>query len=457
MANVDTEGYHRRTVSLSANPARVSGVDALSGRNADGAGVHASDVVRLQSRAKENILRDQLADSGYYDAKGAALSDLESILQVDGRTGLSEDLQEFWNGLQDVANRPDDLAGRNGLVERAVTLTGRVRSLASRTATYRSSILGPGGSGPTGLAVDATAILNTKLTEIADMNARIARLGPQFKAHDLIDQRDLLVREVADLAPIDVGLDGSLTLGGETLVNREGTLQSPVAITSSLLPAEFTVGGVPVVCDRGRIAGLVDACGAADDLLHTLNQFADSLLTSVNALHTSGYDLNGDAGVELFSGTDLDGDGLINASTLKLNSAIYDENNPHGVAPALVAAAATRYSAGPPPIANAGDGDLALQIAALAHAPLAALDEQTLHGYIDSAVTVLGTQVRTSLDLAGDAGSAVAMLDASIQQDVGVNLDEEVINMMTTQRAYEAAARVMSTIDQMLDTIINKL
>ena len=80
-----------------------------------------------------------------------------------------------------------------------------------------------------------------------------------------------------------------------------------------------------------------------------------------------------------------------------------------------------------------------------------------MHGYIDSAVAVLGTDVRSSFDLAGDANSAVAMLDASIQQDVGVNLDEEMINMMTTQRAYEAAARVMSTIDEMLNTIINKL
>ncbi len=454
MANVETEGYHRRTASLSANPAGVRGANALSGRDAIGAGVHVSDVIRIESQAKENVLRDQLSDSGYYDAKGTALSDLESILQVNGRVGLSEDLQDFWNGWQDVANRPEDLAGRNALVERAVALTVRVRALTSRTQTYRSSILGPG---PSGLAVDEVGVLNTKLTEIADLNTRIARLGPQFEAHDLIDQRDLLVREVASLVPIGVGLDGSLTLGGETLVNRDGSLREPVAIVDNLLPAEFTVGGVPVTFSGGRIAGLVDACGAADDLIHTLDQFADALLTSVNNLHTSGYDLNGNPGVELFSGTDTDGDGLINASTLTLNAAIYDESDPRGGEPALLAAAETRYSAGPPPIANSGDGALALQIAGLAYASHTQVGDQTLHGHIDSSVAALGTQVRSSLDLAADADSAVAMLEASIQQDVGVNLDEEMINMMTTQRAYEAAARVMSTVDQLLDTIINKL
>jgi flagellar hook-associated protein 1 len=457
MANVDTEGYHRRTVSLSANPASATGMDASGRRYVVGAGVHVSDVGRIQSQAKENVLRGQLSDSGYYGARGSALSDLESILQVDGRIGLSEDLQDFWNGWQDVANRPDDTAARNALVERAVTLTVRVRSLASRTEGYRSSILGPGASVPSGLVVDDIGLLNTKLSEIADLNSRISKMQTMLEPHDLIDQRDLLVREVSDLAPVSVGLDGSLTLGGEILVNRDGSLLSPVAITDSLLPAEFTVGGVPVAFDSGRIAGLADACGAADDLIHTLDQFANSLLTSVNALHTSGYDLNGNAGVELFSGTDTDGDGLIDASTLMLNSVIYDENSPNGGAAALVAAAETRYSAGPPPLANSGDGALALQIAALAYAPLTPLDEQTLHGYIDSAVTVLGSDVRSSFDLAGDAVAAVAMLDASIQQDVGVNLDEEMINMMTTQRAYEAAARVMSTIDEMLNTIINKL
>ena len=183
---------------------------------------------------------------------------------------------------------------------------------------------------------------------------------------------------------------------------------------------------------------------------------ATQLITAVNSIHNSitsttgdAFDLNGNASaIDFFSGSD--------ASTIAVNPLIHDDTNPLNDNPSLIAAAATVHSVFPL-VANPSDGAKALQIADLANTGVAALGGQTFTQYLSTTTAALGSTVKSCTDQATQDNAVVSSLQDSIQQETGVNLDDEMVNMMSAQRAYQASVRVLTTVDGMLDVIINKI
>jgi flagellar hook-associated protein 1 FlgK len=150
--------------------------------------------------------------------------------------------------------------------------------------------------------------------------------------------------------------------------------------------------------------------------------------------------------VDFFTGTGAD--------NIQVSSALYNSANPLLSHPELVAASTT-LTPGTPPTPNVGDGTNALAIADLANSNLPDLSNQTFAGYFTNMTTDLGAQAQSATEVSDDNTTALNAYQTAIQGTDGVNLDEELLDMMSAQRAFEAASKVATTTDSMLNTLIN--
>jgi len=425
IANVNTDGYHKQSVQLTANPSSST----ASGLTL-GTGVTVSDVIRSYNQMTEHLLLEEKSDYEYHSTLAGALGELEGLVSGTDDSSLSTQLQEFWDAWQELADDPSSTSSRNILLETAGSLADTIKTLVERVTEFREGIAGGDGSSSafSGAVTDEVATLNSLAAEIAELNDRITRLGTTTDCNDLEDKRDALIRELSEKADITVGSDFTISIDGQMLVSSDGKTCNPLTQTSSA-PIAFEMNGVSVTISSGSIGAWVEAAGEADALLETLNTLAAELISSVNSAHTTGYDRNGDLGTEFFSGSD--------ATDIALN--ISD--------PDLAAAAATSDAS--------GDGDNALLIAHLADSEPERLGNATFQEYFDNALVSLGSKVTTEENAADDAELAVNSLLNTIQSESGVSEDEEMVNMISFQSAYQAAAKMISTLNEIMETLIN--
>jgi len=283
---------------------------------------------------------------------------------------------------------------------------------------------------------DADKLLAAKLQELNGLTGRIASLNGKIRQvmalgqepNDLLDMRDHLLDQLADLADFvqTNRTDGMVTvsIAGVNVVMDDQSL----ALTDA--------SGIR----EGQIGGIAEARDIIQAWRDEVNSLASQIIQSVNARHRVGYDLDGNAGGDFFAGTD--------ATDIAISADLLSD-------PRRVAAAQTLASTGPPPVPVPGDGSNALGIAQLQQQKLMDAGALTFGDYYTRSVSLLGSQVRSAVD---ESEGQKAYMDALTRQREsvsGVSLDEEMVNMVRFQRGYEAAAKLITTMAEMLDTIIN--
>jgi flagellar hook-associated protein 1 len=192
-------------------------------------------------------------------------------------------------------------------------------------------------------------------------------------------------------------------------------------------------GGTPLSLTGGSIQGTIDARdGALKTLRDGLDTLASSIITQVNGIYSTGYDLNGNTGGMLFTGT--------NASTI-------------GVTSALQTDASLVQAAGAP--GASGDNTVALALAKLGTQSIASLGNKTFSGAFAAQVGSFGFAVANANSEAGNQSSVATMLQNQRDSVSGVSIEEEVANLITFQQAYAASSKIISTVNQMLQTVIS--
>jgi len=156
------------------------------------------------------------------------------------------------------------------------------------------------------------------------------------------------------------------------------------------------------------------------------------LITEVNGVHNTGFSLNGSTGADFFTGT--------NASDIKVNDVLTGD-------PALVQASGVAGAV--------GDNQVALSLAQLADKSHAGLNNQTFSDNYGKTVAALGQSLASTNGQLSDQNIVQGLLQRQRDSISGVSLDEEMTNLMTFQKAYQASARLITTIDEMLQTVMN--
>jgi flagellar hook-associated protein 1 len=407
VANANTEGYSRQQAVLGAtDPYQVAAGIGRTNMGFIGSGVNVEAFTRIRDQFLDLQYRAQAMQAGERETMARQLDQVELALAEPSDNGISNELAKFWNAWSDIANSPENPAARQALIDQAANLAASFKVVDDQLTTVKAQTLAEYNA-ITGTGGDVELIA----TEIAQLNGAIkAFVSNGSTPNDLVDRRDLLLDKLSKLGQVsvtDLG-NGSVSVqfgDAATAVVNDTTVTWPQALT---------------VASGGKIGALLEISrtgGTVDQYRTQLNAVVKQLADDVNNLHTSG------GGVPFFNyvaGSE--------AGTLSVN--------------ATNATVETTTTGAP------GANDLALQLAGLRN------------GTADNLYTAFVTRIGGDLKNAqrGEANATVLLssIDDRRASVSGVSLDEEMTNLIRFQRGYQASARTMSTMDQMLETLINR-
>jgi flagellar hook-associated protein 1 len=434
IANAQSPGFSRQRVIL-----RPEGITAADRYSHDdllgkaGFGVSASDVNRVRDTFLDYQARQTNSQMTQFNAYSDALGRAELTFNEPGDDGIQALMGQFFDAWHDVVNDPESPAARVALVHATSTLTSNIQRASSDLSTLRSDVNRD--------VVSLQDEINSRAAEISGLNKQIVQVEANGDmANDLRDRRDLLLDQLSGLGQVTYSEteNHSVTvyLGNHELVSQSG-YQAVGAVNdpanAGMQKLVFTSDGIDVTSNSGKLRGLLDARDTAIPAVQAkLDTLATDLIAQVNAIHSTGYDLNGNPGLAFFTGT--------NATDIALNSAISAD-------PSKIAASSAAGAV--------GNSTNALAIADLQSTASAGLNGATLDQFYANIVSVLGSDVAQAQGMAQSNGLLNSHVESQRQGVSGVNIDEEVTNMTAAQHAYQAAAKVISVIDSMLDTLIN--
>ena len=423
ISNANTEGYTRQRVELATRFPQFTPDGQI------GSGVDVVDIIRLRDTFLDTRVRSASASLAETDVRSEFLTRAE-LVTGEPDVGVTALLDGVWASFEDLALDPSDRASRQAVVQELVGFATRVNQIAGDLENLRQGALS---------GADATiSQVNTKLTEVARLNVSILEAGAQpGTPNDLLDQRDRLVDEIAELtgASTAIELDGSvrISLNGMSLVS--GADARPLDFDASTGQVTHTSG--VAVTPRGKLGGYMSVYGSdLTEVQAQIDTFATELADAMNSVHQAGYNASG-AGGPIFS---------------------YDPGAPAATLSVAISDAdelATAAAPGPPFAPH--DATVPENLAGLRDALVAAGGTASLSESYRTVITTLGQQTAAAL---GSAVSQQGLVDAAVrarQGTHGVSVDEEMVSLMEAQRMYEAAARVISSIDEAMDVVINRM
>jgi flagellar hook-associated protein 1 FlgK len=438
IANAATEGYTRQRVQQSSIAAPAQGLFG-SGRPQAGNGVSVDGIARLGSSFLDAGVRSAGAQAGYASARSAAIQGIEGILQEPGENGISTALQKFWSAWQGASNQPDDATAKGLVLQAGNDLATKVSSSYRALEAQWSSVRGQ--------AEGAVQTVNAAATQVATYNSTIrSTLAAGGSANELIDARAKLTETISRLTggTVREQTDGTVDVlvGGNALVMGSSVRTLQLAGATKLADAngnpprlEWTKPTGTAGFDGGEIAGSLSVLapaakgGAIASAADAFNQFASKLGDAVNGLHSGGQTSTGPAPAagNFFS---------------------YSTTSP-ALTLAVVPADTDGIAVG---VAGAGqlDGSLADKISQLGTGP------GSPDNLWESVVTGIGVQSRGAQQHESLTSAAEISAQSSRASQASVSLDEENVSLLTNQRAYQAAARVMTAVDEALDVLINR-
>ena len=439
VSNANTPGYHRQETVLTAGiPTTLSSFYNVLTGGQIGTGVVVEKVKRYSYNYFDVRYRNELSDSCRWNLESEVLKQVEVSLDETVGGGLQEKLNEFWNGWQSLSSDPTNTALRIDLYNRATALTDAINNTSNTLHQLQLD---------QNLSIQQRVEeINTIASQIAVLNGEIAHLQAVYEQpNDLMDKRDVLLDRLSEL----VGIKSNIQENGEVIVSINGhslvTGQSAYSLTVSSDPLNAAINwedGQSFTADSGEICALIDVRDSIIPLQKEgLDKLAYNLVKSVNQIHNPpGMPVPDDppyhdAGMDFF--TDIS-DVTNAAGLIRVNPDMEDFNNIMG--------ASSAYPA---------DGTIARCIANLQSTLISGLDGVTLNDFQINLTSELGLYVQNSVRYAEDRGEIADALRDQRESFIGVSMDEEAANLIKSQRAYEAAARLVTVMDEMLDTVIN--
>lgn len=502
IANANTKGYSRQMVNMIASrPIEYPGMMRSNVPGQMGQGVEFDQIKRIREGFLDNQFHNENKNLGDWSIRKDTLDKLESIINEPSDTGLRQTIEGFWNAWQELSKSPENTTARVLVKERALAMTDAF-NLVSRQLKDLSADL------TSNIDVKANQS-NTILSQVAQLNEQIFRIeGLGNDANDLRDQRDLLLDDLSKIMNItytETDRGYNVNLGNLQLVNGN---QVTTTFTRATLEAAATSGDL----NSGEVFGMIQSRDnyvasnqfQLDNMLKVLVQGDVKVTLPKDMVVPDGTTLNvvmpdGTVVPRTFTGTidarTLSGDmevivkgfnGLhelgysgsdpvksgVPFFTLKPGSADFTAEsvtvNPdiQNDVSNISSSVRTYMDANGQEKVVKGNNDMALLLADMRNKrvnfdPSATgqpvLTDGTFDEFYRSIVGKLGVQSQEATRQATNQQMLVDQVDSRRQAVSGVSLDEEMANMIKFQHAYNAAARTLTTYDEMLDKVINSM
>lgn len=492
IANASTVGYTRQRVNLSATrPQEAVGMQRSTTVGQIGTGVQADSITRIRENYLDTQYRRENQGLGYWKIRNANLDSIQAILNEPSDDGIRGVVDDFWNSWEVLNRDPTLLSARVDVIAKATNMVDTFKQVDESLTALERDI-------DSSIATKVSAV-NTMLANIAQLNDYIRRaesLGAN--ANDYRDQRDVLLDQLSSIVNIEYAEtpagDFTLSIAGTQVVanDQAATVTADIAANATsgelagyvqakadiaqirdelnALVKTLVGGAVTVTLANGYTTsqpltanndvtlddGTVIPAGTIIPAGSKIVSSVELTVNGINGLHRLGYGTSDPtpAGIDFF--TTSDGSTDFNMSNIRLNPVIANDTSK--------IAASGRYET----LADGtkrtikGNGDIAYAITTLRDksfaysASITNLTSGTIDDYFRAVTSQLGSTADNALRNMNNQQELVDAADTRRQEVSGVSLDEEMTDVIKFQRAYNAAARAMTTIDEMLDRIINQ-
>ncbi|WP_017436399.1 flagellar hook-associated protein FlgK [Saccharococcus caldoxylosilyticus] len=493
IANANTPGYSRQRVNfVETEPYPPASMNRPQIPGQMGTGVEAGSIERVRDSFLDLQYRGENNKLGYWEARADAIQKMEDIMNEPSDSGLAKTMDQFWQALQDLSTNPEDEGARSVVRQRGQAVVDTFHYLYNSLSQIKQDL---------GSQIDVTITqINSLAQQISKINQQISEIEPNgYLPNDLYDERDRLVDQLSQL--INVRIE-KVPSGGNALKIAEGVYKiylvdsngnpildsnnKPIYLvdgsTANTLSVSYgsingnngkdfvsgvQVGGVSI-STSGKLLGLIESFGYQDssgnvkgiypEMINNLNNLAYTFGTVFNKVHQQGYSLgsNSKNGLSFFDQSSLASDA---AKNIKLSSDIDDLSN---------IAASTKQG-------ESGNGSNALNLASVGQILLSSsgsvslidnitvdfsslnlpLTSGTIKSNYEGWIGKLGVDGQQAERMKNNSEVLRQSVEERRQSVSSVSLDEEMTNMIKYQHAYNAAARQITAIDQMLDKIIN--
>ncbi len=436
VANANTPGYSRQRAEMEAVPPPI-----VSGPNqAPGRGVVITDIIRVRSEFYHAQVVSTGSHKAYWEMRQEVFQGTEAVFMEPDEFGINRYLNEFFDKWQDLSSSPEERSVRSSLRENAVSMTRAFEDTYLRLESLRLDL-----SDELYMRVDE---VNRMADAIAELNEKIRFSSVmQRRSNELMDQLDLAIEDLAKLMDIRVDYKANGTVevfaGGRMLIQEDRAFHLSVQAGGEDGSLEVVSHrGMPLKIKIGRVSGLLDAVNKdIPKLQDELNLIVYTIITEVNELHREGFGLNKEDGYNFFK--PIADSKLPAALQFKVDDLIIEDT-------AFIAAASA--------LAEPGNGEMALSIARLRDSrEEGRLNGASISEYYRGVITSMGVEAQESERMVEVFGKTLAQVVELHQSISGVNLDEEMLNMVQFQHSWHAAARYLNFVDQMLSMLFTEL
>ncbi|HYE83657.1 MAG TPA: flagellar hook-associated protein FlgK [Clostridia bacterium] len=456
ISNANTVGYSRQSVLQRATMPTYGDPTGVIGT-----GVETYDIVRMRSSYLDQKYWGQNKSYQEWSVKQENLEQMEGIFNEPSDTGIRVVMDEFFAALEELSKKPGDSTCRVAVLEKANVLTASINRNGNELL---NSIR------------DVNFSIKNKVSEINSLAEQITNLNKHIfgfelgghKANDLRDQRNVLLDQLSSIVNITVsempGPNGNnymdVKIGGITLINHIScnkltTQDETVTGISDIGGGKISkvvwdgVQDQEVSIEGGELKGLLDIRDGDGTgfnyrglpyYLNKLNDFARSFASSFNKQHAQGIDIEGNQGVNFFYEP---GTPAVNSINFKVNPDVYA--NPDKVAAASL------------DDGESNNGNAKFLIELRQSTTMFSSVKGTPDDYIKALLSALAVDSNQAKRMTTNSEALVSQTENRRLSESGVSLDEEMTNMVKFQQAYNASARLITTLDSILDTTVNRL
>ncbi|KAF0188200.1 MAG: flagellar hook-associated protein [Desulfobulbaceae bacterium] len=440
ISNINTEGYSRQSAVLTPYPSMNFGGFFI------GQGVLVSDVRRDHDAFITDQLQEKSIEFGLQNGQANPLAELERIFNITD-DNLSTEIDSFFDSWQELSANPSGLVERDIVIQRGELLSENFHSITNNLNSVQLNI--------NDAIVSKVDDINSKITEIGELNTRIFNVEIQGQtANSARDRRDVLAKDLATSLGAQTYYDskGMMAVqlpGGLPLVQGNSTMTIEAVQNGQELDLKLKAGGVTRSIGLnnlgGEVFGLVNIRDVViPGLQDNLDQLAYGITEAVNTAHAAGAGLDSVSGRNFFTP---------NVAVVPPANAWQDAARNMGVALTDSSQVAAAAAPTPPATVAKGDNRNALLIANLGEKSLIGSD--TFNSYYGKMTATVGIMTNQNTLSLGGAEDAMVQLQNLRDGLAGVSLEEEMINLIQFQRGFESSAKFLSTIDEMMASLMD--
>jgi flagellar hook-associated protein 1 FlgK len=450
ISNAETEGFSRQRVELQADLAyTLGGVGQL------GTGVKMSGILRVVDDYVTRQIRGENGTFNKFTAKSEVLEQMEIIFNEPSDTSLNFNLGEMFDAWTELSKNPEIPTAKSIVVEKSKTMTDTLNHIANQLESLKDDT--------TELIEMNAKDFNSIVESLDTLNKQIFNISIKGQVpNDLMDQRDLLLKNLSSITNFSTSFDGygRVSIKAEAgapaaeteVLSFDGSTKNLLTVNDSDGNVVVQLGGNELASKSGQIAGYKEALVEINEQIDELNEFAVTMAKAINYVHREGMG----EGFENNFFTDNDGGEAITAANIKVNQVLQDDNS--------------KVNVGATSASLEGDGSRALAIARVRNIKLSSgmtyefeagtlnlvgdPNGNTIESTYKGIATNIGISKQQSDNMVSNQEVLLNQLVMRRESTSGVNIDEEVSNIIKFQKTYDANARVIQVLSEMLDTLI---